>query len=215
MPTFAPSYNPRKRYLAALAGLGQSPNLVAGGRYWWAIPSASPRTLTGPGPKMPHVFHLPPQQARIATVAPPTMRSRRRLRGLGQVDVSNLAPSPLDIYSAGAATMSTESPILAQSSAQYQAALAAAAAVQPPSIMGPGPAPAPIGVAYGSIVAPGTSVAFTPSGGQIINVPSPAAAAAPGGASWFSGSTGGLPNAVLLVGIGGIALLALLSSRRR
>lgn len=176
MPTFAPAYDPRQRYLS----------------------------LGSPG-RMP-AFHPSANYAVSTLRAHPAMISRRRrmalagydpraryLTGLGQDNGGGYTPSP------------NVAPILPTFQPQD---------VTPPDIPLAMPtAPFPAGT-YGSVVAPGTSVAVAPSGAMVINIPRPGGPASP---SWFSATNSllGISNGMLLMGVGGVALLAMLSSGRR
>ena len=209
MPTFAPPYNPRARYLSAL---GLTPNMMPGGRYWWMNRATNPRTLSlgAPPAARPGAFHVP--ASRAAIVARAGMSRRKRL-ALGQEEfdqsAATLAPSPSDILAAGAVTNATVNPILSPSFGAQNYPLAPAPNIGPYA-GGPLTPPALPSGTYGSVVAPGTSVSISPSGAMVANVPTPS------GASWFSqASVGGLSNGTILIGLGGIALLAVMASRGR
>ena len=96
-------------------------------------------------------------------------------------------------------TSAAGAPTLAQSTAAYQSELAAANAAQAP-IISSAPVSAvpfmPSGT-YGSVATPGTAVTYSPSGGMLISVAQPSS----------------VSSSMLLLGLGGVALLALLASR--
>jgi len=70
----------------------------------------------------------------------------------------------------------------------------------------------PTGPSSGILTSGGLPVASIGAAGQIVPLVAGAAAAAPASsASFWSGSTLGLPNSTLILGLGGIALLALLA----
>lgn len=184
MPVFAQAYDPRSRYLT---GLG----VVAAKTAAFRMPSAQRLTL------------LPMSRRRRMALAgyDPRARYLTGLRGLGQGDDTS------DILAAGAAAMQTEAPIPSPS---FTAALSPAAPAPDLSLPSAAAPALPAGT-YGSVVAPNTSVTYTPTGGMVINVPQPAAAAA--APSFFSSSTAGIPNTLILFGLGGIVLLAAMSAK--
>jgi len=201
VPTFALAYNPRRRYLSALGAPPTAHRLarVASAR------RASRRRLSMGAAANPNM--IPGGRFWWLT---PTARPRT-LTGLGQEEFDNSDTTVSDAGSVDWAALAqinaTSTPIIPQGPVQIP---------QAPNIAippGPGVAPPLPSGTYGSVVAPNTTVTFTPSGGMITNVPAPAGSTA----AWFGASSGiaGLSNGTILFGLGGIALLAMLSARRR
>lgn len=189
MPVFAPAFNPRKRYLSALG---------------------NPAAARGPA-----VFHVPAPQAHlIAAAAGGGTRSRRRLRGYdpraryltGFGQDSTDTGTPAFDWNTAIQQMDTSPPVSASPDYNVITPASPPNLTLPISSQTPGSF-VPAGT-YGSVATPGTSVTYTPSGSMVLNVPAPA------GSSFWSGSTLGLPNTIVLAGLGGIALLALLSSSK-
>lgn len=182
------------------------------------------RYLTGlgsPGPAKITALHVPPAYAALAARPMPQMSRRKRLAlygydprrrylaALGQ-DEGDTGPQNFDWSTAGA--INTGSAPLPSTPADIYPL-----------------APAPAEVAYTSptasvLPATGAIAVPSPTGSSAIVLPAaglPASAnpsSVSASASWLSTPSsvfGGVSNGLVLLGLGGVALLALFSSRRR